>query len=249
MRFSFYIIKISIHTTRVGGDDILKNIYYGEEVISIHTTRVGGDVINVYADRAISDFNPHHPCGWWHYSIYHRDPTLFISIHTTRVGGDWTAKIKARFYCNFNPHHPCGWWPTNSLTTRIIFGKFQSTPPVWVVTHLYMTNYTLLRNFNPHHPCGWWPIATKIWLTSLNISIHTTRVGGDIYFVLLLLYQSISIHTTRVGGDLIVLLIMQTTSYFNPHHPCGWWLYTCSMQLLILKFQSTPPVWVVTKFL
>ena len=57
----------------------------------------------------------------------------FISIHTTRVGGD-------DYFFIFQTHRE----------------RFQSTPPVWVVTGLK----TMLHNWD-------------------NISIHTTRVGGD----------------------------------------------------------------------
>ena len=33
---------------------------------------------------------------------------------------------------------------------------------------------------------------------------------------------------------------------FNPHHPCGWWRYKASNATDTARFQSTPPVWVVT---
>ena len=55
---------ISIHTTRVGGDDKLKTTK-NQLAISIHTTRVGGD---------------HLPPAFLF--------SFVISIHTTRVGGD-----------------------------------------------------------------------------------------------------------------------------------------------------------------
>ena len=56
--------RISIHTTRVGGDDANKLAVAGY-TISIHTTRVGGDW--EFLDNGLK---------------------LTISIHTTRVGGD-----------------------------------------------------------------------------------------------------------------------------------------------------------------
>ena len=37
-------------------------------------------------------------------------------------------------------------------------------------------------------------------------------------------YICISIHTTRVGGDFLPFSCLFLTIYFNPHHPCGWWL-------------------------
>ena len=36
------------------------------------------------------------------------------------------------------------------------------------------------------------------------------------------------------------------TVYFNPHHPCGWWLFLLLLTAFLVEFQSTPPVWVVT---
>ena len=104
---------------------------------------------------------------------------------------------------------------------------------------------------------------------SCRISIHTTRVGGDSGNVIMVNKVMISIHTTRVGGDFFLSHTSDLIKYFNPHHPCGWWLYhlfqgitkaTISIHTtrvggdsihthctcLFFKFQSTPPVWVVT---
>ena len=101
--------------------------------ISIHTTRVGGDFFAISLYKFIS-----------------------ISIHTTRVGGDNTTTVK-----DYDG------------------AKFQSTPPVWVVTKF---SYQF-SSFN-------------------RISIHTTRVGGDYSIIIGGGEGLISIHTTRVGGDI-----------------------------------------------
>ncbi len=61
---------------------------------------------------------------------------------------------------------------------RYLIKKFQSTPPVWVVTR-----------------------SGQISKRGPPISIHTTRVGGDAGTRVRRLDKSISIHTTRVGGD------------------------------------------------
>ena len=56
---------ISIHTTRVGGDQEFFDAYAKAYEISIHTTRVGGDFeVDRYDFFPMWDFNPHHPCGW-----------------------------------------------------------------------------------------------------------------------------------------------------------------------------------------
>ena len=82
------------------------------------------------------------------------------------------------------------------------------------------------NDFNPHHPCGWWPRCGSFIAPFLSISIHTTRVGGDPYLDKRMEQRQISIHTTRVGGDYIIKPYQYSAIYFNPHHPCGWWLRT-----------------------
>ena len=170
-----------------------------------------------------SDFNPHHPCGWW--------PLMSLDF--------------LRILPNFNPHHPCGWWlvqslqlphrhafqstppvwvVTDSLVGMLWYRQFQSTPPVWVVTSDFFFFLSSSSYFNPHHPCGWWlscilsnviislfQSTPPVWVVTeeidltiqfMRISIHTTRVGGDeLPKVLLSKLMNISIHTTRVGGD------------------------------------------------
>ncbi len=77
---------------------------------------------------------------------------------------------------------------------------FQSTPPVWVVTAVQMLQQK-----------------------EDEISIHTTRVGGDPSETFTeSKFRKISIHTTRVGGDSLIALVADEQTNFNPHHPCGW---------------------------
>ena len=102
---------------------------------------------------------------------------------------------------------------------------FQSTPPVWVVTGSvnYYKDELLFQSTPPV-----WVVTSTIndMYHELCISIHTTRVGGDSRDIVLspCIYK-ISIHTTRVGGDRVISVSLY----------------------LINQFQSTPPVWVVTK--
>ena len=146
----------------------------------MHTRIAGGCVSHIIHVGLGKPINPHHPCGWWPHQPWQGRVYSKISIHTTRVGGD----------CN-----RCIW-----LQYRT---EFQSTPPVWVVTH------------QSQH-------QVKVYIL---ISIHTTRVGGDaINYGSYPMFFKISIHTTRVGGDLIRALLSVTPPDFNPHHPCGWWL-------------------------
>ena len=146
-----------------------------------------------------------------------------ISIHTTRVGGDMMIVVQALAIILFQSTPPV-WVVTSWLPLIFRRSKFQSTPPVWVVTLV---------------------LGSKHW--SSTISIHTTRVGGDMLTYLSLPQSVISIHTTRVGGDRFAGILSFVTekfqstppvwvvtyeivisncfcNYFNPHHPCGWWL-------------------------
>ena len=195
--------RISIHTTRVGGDIYNVDNILEEFRISIHTTRVGGDSIRSTDFSTFWNFNPHHPCGWWlnlesfkdWKTLFQSTPpvwvvTIFrfwccssytISIHTTRVGGDPKCLNKGFIYKLFQSTPPV-WVVTSCRYTSIFICRFQSTPPVWVVTLVH-------------------------WNNNAN--------------------ETISIHTTRVGGDVRTTLIEWFFVHFNPHHPCGWWLIAC----------------------
>ena len=59
----FPITRISIHTTRVGGDGVYDDTY-DLGWISIHTTRVGGDKSNSYNVMGDNIFQSTPPCGW-----------------------------------------------------------------------------------------------------------------------------------------------------------------------------------------
>ena len=155
----------------------------------------------------------------------------------------------------------------DKLTVRI---KFQSTPPVWVVTVSYCIVFIIPKKFQSTPPV--W-VVTFIWYVSdilktisihttrvggdwgdrmyariiVNISIHTTRVGGDNTNTCFYQFKNnISIHTTRVGGDSIIYIYPIWEVNFNPHHPCGWWPRQSYARYKKQIFQSTPPVWVVT---
>ena len=83
-----------------------------------------------------------------------------------------------------------------------------------------------------------------------SVSIHATRVGGDLRFNSLNLSVKVSIHATRVGGDLFglpkcfgyIAVSIHATRVggdfqMMPH---------CSAAR---TFLSTPPVWVATYIL
>ena len=199
--FLCFLIIISIHTTRVGGDSLSSSMIYCFIFISIHTTRVGGDEVKQRRIQPIQNFNPHHPCGWWQYTVNNKTDT-------------------AEFQST-----PPVWVVTRVINNHRIYKIFQSTPPVWVVTTKGITlANTITISIHTTRVGGdvmMTKISTKniqfqstppVWVVTLlatyfslveSISIHTTRVGGDLFCVCSdLILPPISIHTTRVGGDI-----------------------------------------------
>ena len=170
------------------------------------------------------NFNPHHPCGWWRAEQDGLFMSYMISIHTTRVGGD-VKKRNAQFVTLSFQSTPPVWVVTDFRRFKwLVRNLFQSTPPVWVVTFWYWIFVLFKSHFNPHHPCGWWHYVIEVILMSTKISIHTTRVGGD----LILLVPALWLHRFQSTPPVWVVTIVTSfcssnSFYFNPHHPCGWW--------------------------
>ena len=82
------------------------------------------------------------------------------------------------------------------IDDRIV--RFQSTPPVWAETD-----------------------SSRLKSISSGISIHSARVGGDLFVHPALHQNFISIHSARVGGDTFKIISLRTHGYFNPLRPCG----------------------------
>ena len=123
---------------------------------------------------------------------------LRISIHASRVGGDTSAITRIARPRHFNPRLPCGRRPTQIRCTKRE-ARFQSTPPVWEAT-----------------------VIQDICNGRGRISIHASRVGGDLCMLQPHTAIAISIHASRVGGDAIPALKSGTRkTYFNPRLPCG----------------------------
>ena len=53
------------------------------------------------------------------------------------------------------------------------------------------------------------------------ISIHTPLAGSDIPTIEFFAHEIISIHTPLAGSDWAYIHTVPSTSYFNPHSPCG----------------------------
>ena len=57
-------VLVSIHATRVGGDEGYGVDIYVTPLVSIHATRVGGDNTPFALNSVFFRFYPRHPCGW-----------------------------------------------------------------------------------------------------------------------------------------------------------------------------------------
>ena len=124
--------KISIHSTRVGGD-LCGAGHRHRKLISIHSTRVGGDDRRCANHALANDFNPLHPCGRrLNDPREEKTDVLFQSTPPVWAETKVTFRYKARIL-NFNPLHPCGRRHVDHgvVLTMLLF---QSTPPVWAET-------------------------------------------------------------------------------------------------------------------
>ena len=140
-----------------------------------------------------------------------------ISIHTTLVGGDlfqvFLRWMKARFQST-----PPLWVVTPFLiTTLSLRNIFQSTPPLWVVTTWRWTNFK----------CTLFQSTPPLWVVTTGYSMNT-------------IFFKISIHTTLVGGDSQIIACLISFLHFNPHHPCGWWRDTSfPLTTLVISIHTT----------
>ena len=118
------------------------------------------------------------------------------------------------------------WEATIALNTDALSpSAFQSTPPVWEATINDSLIIATACDFNPRLPCGRRRYSPFRLSMLRPISIHASRVGGDVFCCCSLSFvAAISIHASRVGGD-------------TPE---------CVCTTAVLIFQSTPPVWEAT---
>ena len=121
---------------------------------------------------------------------------------------------------------------------------FLSTPPVWVATR-EQGQYQGPVQFLSTPPVWVATEAVRVGGERLNVSIHATRVGGDVRQGSLTLSAPmflstppvwvatrksfaqtatsfVSIHATRVGGDRGGSRSFRCATCFYPRHPCGW---------------------------
>ena len=188
--------------------------------ISIHATRVGGDDSTLRYSSSHIDFNPRHPRGW---RLGISNIVTLISDFNPRHPRGWrlTFEMFGTAWKIFQSTPPA-WVATKILFRGLDKAKFQSTPPAWVATidrptldlalsisihatrvggdRVPESNKSMGIHFNPRHPRGWRLVEGKGNMERFTISIHATRVGGDSLCASLFTF----------------------CSNFNPRHPRGW---------------------------
>ena len=126
---------ISIHTLRVEGDSICRDLrFWGR--ISIHTLRVEGDFASTGFFRSSLKFQS--TPSEWRVTLLIGEPAerlFYFNPHPPSGGWQTQKTIIIPFY-NFNPHPPSGGW---LLSIRILTttSRFQSTPSEWRVTYFF----------------------------------------------------------------------------------------------------------------
>ena len=76
-------------------------------------------------------------------------------------------------------------------------------------------------DFNPLSPCGERRELMAKYGLSQSISIHSPRVGRDLFKEFIQAMCAISIHSPRVGRDSRLGLLLLPFANFNPLSPCG----------------------------
>ena len=172
---------------------------------------------------ASKDFNPRHPRGWrltfemfgtaW--KIFQSTPPAWVATKILFRGLD-----KAKFQST-----PPAWVATFQSNHHIGFHfLFQSTPPAWVATKCG-TQHRAINEFQSTPPAWVATECLKVIKAWGYISIHATRVGGDLW------------REREIWRDLL----------FQSTPPA--WVATSKWGIMSIEmqFQSTPPAWVATQ--
>ncbi len=214
------IKEISIHASRVGGDNISDD-RFAVLAISIHASRVGGDKFRGIMTPKRIRFQSTPP--GWEATVLDSGKVAIMLFQSTPPG--WEATDRRRSFPagkhHFNPRLPGGRRPR--LPVRLYWGKkFQSTPPGWEAT-LAWASYSPSTSLFQSTPPGWEATCPRSRQTG-RCRFQSTppgweatrprrkRTKGATY---------ISIHASRVGGDPAHTARRRPPRHFNPRLPGG----------------------------
>ena len=192
------INPISIHASRVGGDAGLQKTARGRS--TFQSTPPGWEATGYTTVPAVDDEGFQSTPPGWEATFRRalRCSVFFISIHASRVGGDAAViSCRAGFFGYFNPRLPGGRRPS-------ISAQLSAT-----------------AHFNPRLPGGRRPRQTLY--RSCMAYFNPRLPGGRRHSTILHTYSkfAISIHASRVGGDIPALGFVVGLSHFNPRLPGG----------------------------
>ena len=127
----------------------------------------------------------------------------------------------------------------------IFFVSFQSTPSAWRETKIVVSRSGRSHShFNPLPPHGGRLSHRHAYGILITISIHSLRMEGDPFPVLLPAGKDISIHSLRMEGDYTVTSSISPLVLFQST-PSAWRETAASViaNNFDLIFQSTPSAW------
>ena len=235
-------LSISIHTPHAGSDlPCLYSLHWWLVFQSTLPMR-GATIDKPYGKFGGGYFNPHSPCGERRIFESDRDFDFNISIHTPHAGSDrislWVL-LPERY---FNPHSPCG-ERRRYFTKLHTTSEFQSTLPMRGATPTYTRCGTFCQYFNPHSPCGERRVRLSYDKHMDEFQSTLPMRGATAHFsphqMAYSLFQSTlpMRGATRSSGSVTL-----SSSYFNPHSPCGERHGTDILHCIHGIFQSTLPM-------
>ena len=236
-----FLRTISIHSPRMGRDGKAPRSARHRN-ISIHSPRMGRDIRILYVRQGVKDFNPLSPHG--ERLILPAQLLIHQQFQSTLPAWGETVLrcIGGIFQRNFNPLSPHGERRMSSTAKQTSF-YFNPLSPHGERRHACY-HPPAGRNFNPLSPHGERHQSKSRKRYSMEISIHSPRMGRDLLMdserQCFYLFQStlpawgetsdwpslcrhllISIHSPRMGRDQCQTLQKNDAKDFNPLSPHG----------------------------
>ena len=152
-------------------------IKYWTSAISIHTPRVGRDDIRPAGGVFMHDFNPHAPCGARLCKMQSRRPSKYFNPHAP-CGARPYDELVAALNAGFQSTRPV--WGATALVVSMS-GRVRisiHTPRVGRDRARAIDLYKR-QDFNPRAPCGARRSPVSVQRARSAISIHAPRVGRD----------------------------------------------------------------------
>ncbi len=149
--------KISTHAPRTGGDGLTATALTMAEIFQPTPPAQGATRPPPRVENVLNHFNPRPPHRGRRIDCHSADNGGDISTHAPRTGGDKTSP----------PGRKC-------------FEPFQPTPPAQGATSMGGALLNAVKDFNPRPPRRGRQEQKQIYLSTILISTHAPRAGGDV---------------------------------------------------------------------